>query len=239
MPGVLVIELPRPSKAAALNAGDAVAQGFPRIYLDADIVLPDHAFASIEAEFDSPNRPLAVVPRRRVDSSGRPWLVRAHASISARHPAFRHGLFGRGTIAVSGAGRAKFVAFPELIADDLFLDSQFADSEKAIAESIEVTIEAPLTTTELLGRLVRVRRGNAELRRASRSGGTNASVRLADRWAWVRDVVRHEPKLAFAGLAYAGLTAWAALLARRAPRAGVEWGRQDGARAVSETREER
>ena len=39
-PGVRVLELPGVGKVAALNAGDAVAVGYPRVYLDADIVIP-------------------------------------------------------------------------------------------------------------------------------------------------------------------------------------------------------
>ena len=37
--GVQVLDLPAPSKVQAINAADAVATAFPRIYLDADIVL--------------------------------------------------------------------------------------------------------------------------------------------------------------------------------------------------------
>ncbi|MGF1663440.1 MAG: glycosyltransferase, partial [Kineosporiaceae bacterium] len=38
-PGVRVLDRPEPGKVGALNAGDAVASGFPRLYLDADIAL--------------------------------------------------------------------------------------------------------------------------------------------------------------------------------------------------------
>src|SRR5580704_6736168 len=37
---VRVVDLPSAGKVPALNAGDAVAVGYPRIYLDADIVIP-------------------------------------------------------------------------------------------------------------------------------------------------------------------------------------------------------
>src|SRR3954453_3171433 len=39
-PDAVVLELPAPSKPAALNAGDAEATRFPRIYLDADVEVP-------------------------------------------------------------------------------------------------------------------------------------------------------------------------------------------------------
>src|SRR5690606_37510603 len=62
-PGVRVIELAEGSKPAALNAGDAAAVGWPRVYLDADIVLSAadiHRLAAAVA--DGPA--LAAVPRR-------------------------------------------------------------------------------------------------------------------------------------------------------------------------------
>lgn len=38
-PRVRVVEIPTPSKHAALRAGDDHAHGFPRLYVDADVVL--------------------------------------------------------------------------------------------------------------------------------------------------------------------------------------------------------
>jgi len=227
--GIVVIERPEQGKPGALNAGDAVATRFPRIYLDADILVPQHGIAAVMACFDTAPRPLAVVPKRRLNVTSRPWLVRAYFSINERLPAFRNGLFGRGMIAVSEAGRARFEVFPPMIADDLFIDSQFSDAEKAEASDLEVIVEAPFTTRDLLRRLVRVRRGNGQLRAAAAAGQFDIAVRPADRWAWLRDVVAREPRLAPAAVPYLAISTVAALLARR-PAGANGWGRDDSTR---------
>lgn len=232
-PGVTVVDRPEAGKPGALNAGDAVATGFPRIYLDADIVVPPHGVAAVVARFDVLPRPLAVVPRRRVNTTGRPWPVKAYFSINDRLPAFRNGLFGRGMIALSEAGRARFDAFPPMVADDLYLDSRFSDAEKAELGEVVVVVEAPFTTRDLLRRLVRVRRGNAEMRAAAAAGQVDLPVRPADRWAWLRDVVVPEPRRAFAAVPYLVITVAAAVLARRPARPGDGWGRDDSTRGPS------
>ncbi|WP_116950083.1 glycosyltransferase [Jiangella endophytica] len=232
-PGVTVIDRPEPGKPAALDAGEQVATGFPRVYLDADIVVPPHGLAVLEARFDALPRPLAVVPRRRVDTNGRPWPVRAYFSVNERHPAFRSGLFGRGMIMLSEEGRARFGTFPSQIADDLFLDSRFSAAEKAELSEVEVVVEAPRTTRDLLRRLVRVRRGNAQLRAAAAAGELDLPVRSPDRWAWLRDVVLREPRRAPAAIPYVVITVAAALLARRPAPADGGWGRDDSTRTPS------
>lgn len=227
--GVTVIDLPEPGKARALNAGDARATGYPRAYLDADIVVPQGGIAGLERVLAGAPSVLAVVPRRRLSQAGRPFAVRAYFAINERLPAFQKGLFGRGLIMLSEAGRTRFDRFPELIADDLFLDSQFSDAEKTIADDVEVVIEAPYTTRDLLRRLVRVRRGNAQMRAAAAAGAADVQVRPSDPWAWLRDVVLREPGLVWAVVPYLGLTLAAAMLARRSP-SGNEWGRDESTR---------
>jgi glycosyltransferase involved in cell wall biosynthesis len=229
--GAIVVERSEPGKPGALNAGDDRATGFPRVYLDADIRVPTHSVVALERLLDE--GALAAVPRRRVETSGRPLAVRAYFAINGRLPAFRDGLFGRGMIAVSEAGRRRFERFPSLTADDLFLDAQFTSSEKAEAEDVVVVVEAPRTTRALVSRLVRVRRGNAELRSASATGEIGGLVRESDRWAWLRDVVLPHPHLIFAAVPYLAITVAAALRARRAPRTGAGWGRDDSTRIAS------
>ncbi len=231
-PGVRVLDLPAPGKTRALNAGDEVAVGFPRIYLDADVVLSTEAVRAITAALaEGSESPLAAVPRRELDVSGRPLLVRAYFAIHGRLPVFRDALFGRGVIALSAAGRARFDRFPDLVADDLFLDGLFTSSEKRQVDSVSARVATPRRTSDLLHRLSRVRRGNADLRARRQNG---SGVRGADRMSWLRDVVLPRPWLAPAALGYVGLTVVAAVQARGQRRSAPVWGRDESSRAEAD-----
>ncbi|MFY1672969.1 glycosyltransferase [Plantactinospora sp. WMMB334] len=222
VPGVTVRELPEPGKPAALNAGDGAVAGFPRIYLDADIALETTGARALAAAVTVPGV-LAAAPRRRLDTTGRPLLVRGYYAINGRHPAYRDALFGRGAIALSAAGRARFGPFPDVVADDLFLDSLFGAAEKREVAEVATVVATPRRTADLLRRLGRVRAGNASLRAA------DDRVRRARRSSWLVDVVLPRPWLLPAGVCYAGLTLLAAAAARR-PAVRDGWGRDDSSR---------
>jgi glycosyltransferase involved in cell wall biosynthesis len=226
-PGVRVLDLAAAGKPGALNAGDAVAVGFPRVYLDADVVLSAGALPVLAAALDGSR--LAVVPRRVLDVSRRPALVRAYYAINARLPAYRDALFGRGAIALSEAGRARFGEFPALTADDLFLDSLFAPGERAEVPEVTSRVATPMKTGDLVARLSRVRAGNAALRRTS-GAEVGSPVRSSVRSSWLRDVVLPHPWLAPAGACYVGLIAAAELRARRTRGSAVPWGRDESSR---------
>ncbi len=243
-PGVRVIDLPVPGKVAALNAGDELAGGFPRIYLDADIVLPTagvralrDALAAAQAAGGSA---LAAAPRREVDVSRSPALVRGYYAINTRLPVFQGALFGRGTVALSATGRARFGQFPDVLADDLFLDSLFTPEQKLQVDAVTARIAAPRRTRDLVRRLIRVRRGNKSLRAAVSSpragrGGQEADrdmprVRAAARASWLREVALPRPALYPAAACYAAITVTAAMLARLPSRTGATWGRDESSR---------
>ena len=67
--GVRVLELPAPGKSAALNAGDAIATTFPRIYLDADVAATSATVRALTDALSQPGpdraAPLAAVRARR------------------------------------------------------------------------------------------------------------------------------------------------------------------------------
>ncbi len=171
--GVRVLDLAAAGKPGALNAGDAVAIGFPRLYLDADVVLSHGAIPALTRAVE--DGPLAVVPRRILDVTRRPLPVRAYYAINAHLPAYRNALFGRGAIMLSEKGRARFTEFPSMTADDLFLDSLFADGERVEVPEVTSRVATPRKTVDLVRRLTRVRAGNAALRRES-SGDVRCAV---------------------------------------------------------------
>jgi hypothetical protein len=218
------VPTPIPSKAQALRLGDAEAHHFPRIYLDADVVLSPGSLRALVAAL-SDGSLLAATTVRELDVAGRPLGVRAYYAINGRLPAFRDALFGRGAIALSGAGRARFDRFPERTADDLFLDSLFEPGEKREIAGTASRVATPRRTADLIRRLVRVRAGNAELRAAG------AGVRASARSSWLRDVVLPRPWLAPAAVYYVAITLIAERRARRTTAS--TWGRDESSRAVS------
>jgi hypothetical protein len=170
---------------------------------------------------------LAATAHRELDLTGRPLLVRAYFAINRWLPAFRTGLFGRGVIVLGEAARARFDGFPDMVADDLFLDSLFAAGEKCEVSGVPSRVATPLRTGALIRRLVRVRAGNAAMRTASARGDVGAAVRSADRSSWLRDVVLRRPWLAPAAVCYVGITICAALRARGG---NPDWGHDDSTR---------
>ncbi|MFE9958005.1 glycosyltransferase [Micromonospora sp. NPDC005299] len=222
-PGVRVVELAEAGKARALNAGDAVARAFPRFYLDADVVLSPGALRRMADALTADGAsPLAVTPRRAMVTDGRSLPVRAYYAVNTRLPIFGDALFGRGTVGLSAAGRARFDNFPGEIADDLFLDSLFSSAEKSEVAGATSYVQAPRRTSDLVRTLARVRAGNTMLR------ATHDGVRSSVRSSWLRDVVLPRPWLVPAAAIYVTLTLVAASRARRHPRDG--WGRDNSTR---------
>ncbi|HUK73422.1 MAG TPA: glycosyltransferase [Streptosporangiaceae bacterium] len=231
--GVRVLDLPVAGKVTALNAGDSVAIGFPRIYLDADIVIPTEGVRALHDALTVSNAATAIgamaaAPRRDVDVSRSPLLVRAYFAINSRLPVFPNSLLGRGVVALSAEGRRRFDKFPDVVADDLFLDSLFTAAEKRIVDRVSAQVAAPRQTRGLLRRLVRLRRANARIRADRAVGG--GEVRRVARTSWLRDVALRHPTLIPAAGCYAAITITASVLASLPQRPGDAWQRDDSSR---------
>jgi glycosyltransferase involved in cell wall biosynthesis len=222
-PGVVVLDLPTAGKAAALNAAEREVVSFPRVYLDADSALTGDDIARLAAavigDATTDATALAATACRVVDTSGRPVVVRHYYRMLSRHPSFRHSLFGRGVVVLSERGRARFDRFPEVLADDFFLDSLFAPGEKSVVPNVTSVVDAPSTTRVLVRRLARVRRGNREIRGQHDAG---VSARRVEGLRWLIDAVRATPAFAPSAAVYAVVTAYAIASSRLVVRAS--WG---------------
>ncbi len=165
VPGVLVEELPRPSKVGALRRGDQLATAFPRIYLDGDVRLTTAtARALVDAlQLEAP-RTAGVAGR--VDAADSTRLARWYYDFRQRLPVFRTGIIGAGVYAMNRAGRGRFRDWPEVLGDDQFVLRNFAAHERITVpgHQTEVPIVEDLPT--VLRRQLRVRHGNRQLTRS-------------------------------------------------------------------------
>jgi GT2 family glycosyltransferase len=213
--GVRVIEIARPSKTAALNAGDDAAQAWPRLYLDADIEIHPGAVRAVFAELERGT--VAARPAFVYDTAGASAPVRSYYRARERMPAISRSLWGAGAYALSAAGHERLGRFPDLLADDLYVDRLFAPAQKVIVATEPVRVRTPRTVSGLLAVLTRQSRGNTVVRQST----TFATVR-----ALVGGI--HGPLGLADAIVYAALTA---VGRRRALTGGkAAWDRDDSSR---------
>lgn len=221
--GVRVVELAEGSKRRALDAGDQAVTCFPRIYLDADVVVGATALRAV-ADALATAAPRAAAPRVRFRVEGRPWVVRAFYAAYARIPYTTDGLVGLGLYGLNEAGRRRFGTFPAVTSDDLFVQRTFSPDERLVLPEHEFHVEVPRSVRSLLAVRTRTAQGNTELAatgEATHAASTGQTVRslLGD--------VRADPRTLPSTAVYVAVVLVARLRARRAP---VAWHRDETTR---------
>lgn len=209
--GVTVLETEVASKVAALNLAESQASKFPRLYLDADITITPGA---VRMCFENLSQPDAVAarPAFTYDTAAASPLVQAFYRARRRIPGTNQALWGAGAYALSEHGRERFGAFPDLTADDLFVDLQYSSHEKHILPSIPVKVRTPRTSGSLLAILTRNYRGQHELRQLPEGSMLKEDTRSTARQ--LADTIA-DPLSALDALVYAGFVAFARIKARR------------------------
>ncbi len=158
-----VIETDVASKSHALNLGDRRARGFPRFFVDADVVMTVEAMRRVALVLEE-GTVLAASPRVEVALEERGWLVRAYHEIWMRLPYIRHQMLGSGVYALSKTGRQRFESFPDIIADDEFIRRLFCSEEKTSVSGASFTVVPPRTLKDLIHIGIRRRKGMDEIR---------------------------------------------------------------------------
>jgi glycosyltransferase involved in cell wall biosynthesis len=226
-PVVRVVETGVASKSAALDLGDRWATAYPRLFVDADVIVDAAAIRAVAAALAG-DEPRAGAPRLEVDLTGRPWTVRAYYRIWGRTAYARSAPLGSGFYGVSAAGRRRFDRFPDLIADDLFVPGLFARHERIVVDGHRFVQPAPRDRTSLVHRRVRAAAGSLQYRRLHGDGELAAVPGI--RRLWVDVACR--PWLWPAALAYLSVRGQAQRLARRKIRTGAlgTWERDESTR---------
>lgn len=222
-PRVRVVEIPTPSKHRALRVGDEHARGFPRLYVDADVVVGAADVRALADTLATDPALLAAAPGRDIPLTGCAWPVRAYYRVWQLLPAVREGLFGRGVIAVTEPGHARLAALPPLMADDLAASLAFAPAERRVVESARVVVLPPRTWGDLIKRRVRAATSSAELERfqAARASDPAAPPPSARTGTGdLRALLRAQPRL----LPGVVVFVVAALAARRGSRKAIRTG---------------
>jgi len=165
---VLVVDTPEGGKTNALNLGeqalrDAGRDSFPRLFLDGDIELEPGTLRALLAAAGGPGaRVVAAEPKFFTEDCS--LAVRLHFAAERFNPYHcRTAPNGSGTYCVSREGRARWDEFPNVIADDLFVERRFAASERKTLRGHHSVVRVPLTIRALRAIRARARLGNSEL----------------------------------------------------------------------------
>lgn len=226
---IVVLEIEPASKIAALNAGDARASGFPRFYVDADVAID---WRSLRAMAETLERGPALFanPRLKMNFASASWAVRAYYQVWTALPYNRTGgMVGTGVYAVSAAGRARWAAFPTLIADDAFVRFCFAPEERVRVDDAVSTVDAPHT----LGSLIRIKtRSRLGLRQLKATLPERSISDRRDSGGLLKTLLGR-PQLWAAAPIYLLVNLVTRLRARRQAAAGqLVWERDDSARVA-------
>lgn len=162
-PGVLCLDIARPSKVNALNEAEKHIVSWPVFYIDADVALSDGAVPGVirgMKEYDL----LLAAPEPEIDISQSSWLVRKYYEAWLRLPYVNEGVIATCSFVISEEGRKRFDTFPDVIADDGFVRAHFYAHELGNTPYATVYVSAPKTAASLIKIKTRARLGNVELK---------------------------------------------------------------------------
>ena len=160
---VRVIETTTSGKTHALNLGDAGAgPNFPRVYMDADVVMEIESLRVLANRL-SRGEILAAAPIARVVVDGCGLLARWYYEIAGSLPSARDGFGGSGVYALSEEGRQRFGPFPDIIADDMYVQSNFKSHEYETVGSATTTVFGPINLLDIMRTRIRIKRGHRQV----------------------------------------------------------------------------
>ena len=227
-PQIRVIETETPGKCNALNLGERHLTRFPRVFLDGDIVLREGALEKLLAA-SGPKRPI-VSPMPVFILTGATLAIRLFFRAQRFNKYFGgEAPNGSGTYVLTKEARSRWGAFPEIIADDGFVQGHFRPEERSVVMEAGAEVGEPRNIPSLLKVRARVRRGYDDLRERYPELMRNHVARGG---SMIRSLLPRP--LEWPGMLVYGYVRIAErLISKRQRRrdVGLEWGRDESSRS--------
>ncbi|WP_146819358.1 glycosyltransferase, partial [Actinotalea fermentans] len=157
---VETLDLPAPSKIAAVRAGVARAEGAVAV-VDADVEVPTRALRAVAAALAS-DRPVVAAPTLAVDASAASWVVRRYVRAWTALPYVARSMVGSGVFALNAPALERLGELPEVTNDDGWVRRRFAPHERVVVPET-FTSYAARSVHALVARRARIVNGNRNL----------------------------------------------------------------------------
>jgi hypothetical protein len=217
---VVVLDLPVPSKAAAIRAAEAVCAPGARLYLDADVTCDASTAAALLDAVDGVGAAPVAVPRRELRLGRASVPARAYYRFWADLPWVRSQLGGRGAYALSWSLRSQLGEFPDLVADDRWATTRCAPGEGRVVDAA-VGVEPASRVRDLVRVRSRIYAGNLHGAVPSHDVGGSARALALLRYS---AVPARWPGL----VVFTAVAVTAKVRAKRRARTAVSWARDPG-----------
>jgi len=163
-PKVICLDIEIGSKTNAINEAEKLDVGFPRVYMDADVVVTLKGIKSLIDRLASTEQPLLTAPKAEMDFSHSSYLVKAFYQAWFKTRFYTEQGFGGGVYGLNKAARSNFERFPKIIADDGFIREVVCSSQHSIANECISIVSAPRDIRSLIKIKSRSKLGNIELK---------------------------------------------------------------------------
>ncbi|NMR23955.1 glycosyltransferase [Pseudoalteromonas sp. NEC-BIFX-2020_015] len=165
-PQVTCLDIQIGSKTNALNEAEKQAGlGYPRIYMDADVVISYEGILSLIKTLSNSTMSLLASPKAVMNFAHSSVFVKAFYNAWFKTKFYNQQGFGSGVYGLNKAARQCFDVFPNVIADDGFIREVVPQSQQVVDKQCISTVNAPVTLSDLIKIKTRSKLGNLELKR--------------------------------------------------------------------------
>ncbi len=171
---VLCYSIDTASKALAIRHAESLQPGFPRLYLDADILLRGKDATYLLGVSKRCHSPSLLIPSSQVNFENCSMWVKKFYRAWYHSPYVKGQGYGAGAYILNQSARSHFEQWPDLIADDAFVRSRIDVSNTQIDHLHQVQVKAPKTLWSLIKVKTRSKLGNFQLRKFNQKHGFNS-----------------------------------------------------------------